>query len=245
MAKIELGPNITDIRGSFLNVVYSVAKRGIHYIRSKAANPLNPNSTDQVNARFRLQSSVQRWHGDLNPGQRQTWKVMSDRLADIAPANGDGGIRDMVPAVGGLMSGSNAYTGFRARSILAGLGGSFSDIAPVGEQQPTPPLNVAATYDSTTNLLTITWNDPSTIDAAGVIGVWLRSRQRIFHKQFRTVVALAVQTIDLANAKGAVGGQVEFADVEPADLIVQLQSMNPSGFASEGSVAAEVQLATV
>lgn len=245
MAKVKFSAIVNDLRGTVGTMVFSVAKRGINYIRSQAINPFNPVSIQQARARTRLQSSVNRWFNDLNPGQRQTWKVMSDRLADIAPVTGDGGIRDMVPNVGGLMSGVNAYAGFRSRSIAAGLGGSFSDIAPVGEQQPTPPENVAGSYDTGTNILTVTWADPSTIDAAGVIAVWLRSRERVFHKQFRTVVALGVGTVNMSTAKSTAGDDVNFGDVEEANLIIQLQSINPSGFASEGSAAIEVELPTV
>lgn len=241
MAKIKLGPNITDIRGTFKEIIYSVAKRGVHYIKSKASSPANPQTELQTAIRTAVQISTQRWFNVLTEAQRAGWEELAERLSTLDSEDG-GGINNMVPAIGLQGSGVNAYVSFRLRTIRAELLGSFSDDAPLGEDQPSIPLNVEGSYDSDTGTLTVTWDDPNEVDASGKMLLWIRSREKIYHKQIIEDINVGVETVDITSARGAGGNSFEFTDTTPQHLIIQMQAVNPSGYGSPGSSSVEVPI---
>jgi len=236
MARIKLGPNITDIRGSFKEVVYSVWKSGVAYIRSKAQVIVNPQSIDQAEIREMLQERAKAW-ASWSQDQRDSWEAMAQRLAGIPLP--PGGIRNLTPPVGGIMSGFNAALAFGVASAI-GPGG-FSAYAPLGEDQPDPPTNVAVA-EIAPGQIEITWTDPVTKDPDAMIRVWLRSHEKTYHKQLIGHVDLALETITLNDAKGALGQVITFTNAAPVRLIIQLDVVNPSGFRSSGSNTVEITI---
>jgi hypothetical protein len=238
-AVIKLGAMISDIRGTLQNGVYSLAKGGIHYVKSIPASVTNPNSEDQNTARRALMTAAKGWYLSLTAAQRAGWEELAQMLSGMT-SEGNGGVKNLVPPVGMKGSGINAFCAFGARSTLAGLYGSFSNDAPLGETPPTPPLNVAATYDNVSGYLTPTWTDPLISDASAVIAIWLVTHQKLFHKQITHYIGLAVGTHDIAAARGALGKWISLNAATPFEVSIQLQTVNPSGWASPGSEVVQV-----
>ena len=241
MARIELAPNVTDIRGSFKNVVFSIWKSGKNYIRSKAGVISNPNSEDQAAARFTLQSSGANWI-TLTQAQRDAWEEMAQRLRLPPFMNNNGGVLNITPRVGGIMSGFNAYVGFRTAAFGAGLFAFFSDDPPLQGPQPRPPRNLAGSYASGPGTLTLTWTDPAGADPDAKIRIWVRSRERLYHRQLLTFEAIGVGTIDLTQAKGALGAFIPFLQAHTSKLLVQIDHVDITGFRSQGSNTIDVSL---
>lgn len=239
MARIKLGAIISDIRGTLQNGVYSLAKGGVHYVKNIPASVNNPHSEDQALVRSTIQVASKRWYDTLTADQRNGWNELAQVLSGLAK-EGNGGVLSLVPPIGMDGSGLNAYVGFFTRSAAAGLIGSFSDDAPIGETQPTPPAYPSASYDGLTGYLTVNWTDPATADAGAKIAVWVASHQKIYHKQIVAYNDLLLLTDDIAAARGAKGKWIPFQKTKPFEMIIQLQTVNPSGWASPGCDSVEV-----
>ncbi len=240
MARIKFGPNVTDIRGSIGNVVYSIWKAGVNYIRMKPNIISNPKSADQVAIRQLVAASSARWFTELTSIQRASWEEMAQRLASITGGvNGQGGILNIIPPVGGIMSGVNAYVSFRAAAFTAGFDPLlFIDNAPLGEDQP---LNVTAlnvTYDNIS--LIFTWLLPVPIDPGAVVRVWLRSRELVYHRQLANVEPAASLGASFDSAKSANGNPIVFSSAIPQHILVQVDVVNPSGYRSPGGETLEI-----
>lgn len=237
MAIIKLGALVSDIRGSLQNGVYSVAKGGVHYVKNIPASVMNPNSPDQNTARRAIMTAAKGWYNTLTAAQRAGWETLAQQLGVLESENSNG-IKDLVPAIGMKGSGINAFCAFGARSTLAGLYSGFSSDAPLGEVQPTPPLTPVASYDA--GILTVTWTAPAISDPAARVALWIRSHQKIYHKQ---IVSYA-ELIDLNNntdtARAALGKYLSYVNAVPFEMSLQLQTVNPSGWASPGTETLQV-----
>jgi hypothetical protein len=239
MARIKLGPNITDIRGTIKEVCYSIWKSGVHYARSLAGVVANPKSADQSLIRELLITASKRWYDTLTTTQRAGWETLAEILSKMSGESG-GGIRNLVPPIGGIMSGLNAYVAFYTRSYVAGLSGFWNDDAPVGATPPNDPQvqNVVWTPPN----VVITWTDPTIVEVNSKIAVWLRSHSPTFHRQIAGYAALVIGTLSLDGAKGAGGGGIAFAVTSGEKLILQLQTVQPNGWASPGGQACEFSI---
>lgn len=244
MARIKLGPNVTDIRGSIGEVVYSIWKAGVHYIRNKPAIISNPKSADQVAIRTVVAESSARWFSVLLPAQRATWEEMAQRLGSITQSvDGQGGILNMIPPVGGIMSGVNAYVAFRTSYFTAGLPMAvFNDTAPLGQDQPLNVTNLAVVWDSIN--LDVTWLQPIGVDPSAVVRVWLRSRELVYHRQLAQVEASVSLGASLSGAKGTQGITIPFAGISSQQILLQVDLVNARGYRSFGSETLEIQITT-
>lgn len=232
MARIKLGPNIVDIRGKVGEVVYSVWKAGVAYCRKTAAIIANPKSLRQGQVREFVAQYATKWYTTLTAAQRNGWNELAQRLAGLADGS-QGGILNMVPKIGGIMSGQNAYIAFNVRAKLSGVAGG--DDAPLGEDQPTAPTGVSAVYLAGT--LTVTWTEPAIKETGYKVAVWFRSHEKTYHKQSEG--AYAISPAAMTQAESAGGVKMLFTVAAPFNSIVQLQTVNPSGWASPGSEAVE------
>lgn len=240
-AVIKLGALISDIRGKLQNGVYSLAKGGVHYVKNIPASVTNPNSADQQVIRHILQSASKCWYIVLTPLQRTGWDELAQTLGGLA-YEGNGGILNLVPPIGMKGSGFNAFVAFWARAYAAGVAEiALTPDAPLAEQQPTPPSGLIVGYAGGT--LSVTWTDPVISDVSAVIAVWIRSHQKTYHRQIVSYAALASSPLLITQARGALGGYIPFADVLGDEIIVQLQTVNPSGWASPGGETQEIVLA--
>lgn len=242
MAKIKLGALVSDIRGTLQNGVYSLAKGGVHYVKNIPACVTNPNSEDQNLARRALLFFAKAWYNTLTDAQRTGWEELAQYLSGLT-SEGNGGVLNLVPPVGMKGSGINAFCAFGVRSTMAGLQGSFSMDAPIGEVQPGPVIDLSGSYDGLTGYLTLNWTDPLIADAAAKLAVWVYSHKRIYHKQIVAYNDLLLLTDDIAAARGAHGAWIPFQSTKPFELVVQMQTINPSGWASPGSQTIEVAIA--
>lgn len=237
MAVIKLGALVSDIRGTLQNGVYSLAKGGVHYVKNIPASVTNPNSVDQAFVRNLLQTTAKVWYNALTPAQRAGWEEMAQILAGLS-SDGNGGVLNLVPPIGMKGSGFNAFVGFQTRAQAAGLGPVLD--APLGETQPLPPTNMAVGYVPATGTLTVTWTAPAIADVDAKVALWLTTHQKLYHKQIINYAALIdAQNVSL-YAKGANGNQITFLAAAPFDLICQVQTINPSGWASPGGETEEL-----
>lgn len=237
MAVIKLGALISDIRGKLQNGVYSLAKGGVHYVKNIPASVTNPNSTDQALVRNLLQLASKKWYNTLTPAQRVGWEELAQNLAGLA-SEGNGGVLNLVPPIGMKGSGLNAYVAFHTRAWAAGLFGAWVDDAPLGEVQPTAPMSPSLGYAA--GNLSVGWIDPIISDASAKIAIWVYSHQRLYHRQIVGYYDLASSPAVITTARAALGGWIPFVDSEEFEMVVQLQTINPSGWASTGSQTVEV-----
>lgn len=234
MAKIKLSVLVDSMRGKVNNGIFQVWK-GIQIVRKMPAVISQPMSTNQVTAR-NLLADARAAYNALSGPDKPTWNEMAEQIKDYPMP--PGGIDQMVPGLGGAMSGFNCFISFYCAAVNAGHA-PLSGPAPLAEARPTAPSAVATSYDNVTHTLTTTWADPTESDAGAKLRIWLRSKQGIYHKQKRENYALAALTSALTSANGAKGGNIAFEDLEAGGndrVYVQMDCVNPSGLRSMGSV---------
>jgi len=227
MAKLVLSPLVTSMRGKIGNGIAQVWK-GIQTLRQMPAVITNPQSAAQAKMRERLGVVYAAWAA-LAQADKDTWGEMAQLVGgyDLPP----GGIDNLIPKLGGQMSGFNCFISFAMAALT--IGAAVPTSAPLGEQRPTPPLNVAASYATPT--LTITFTDPAVKESLARVRLWLRSRKGIYHKQYIGDLELAIETIDLTAARGALGKSIAFLIPEASaeeEVVVQMDTVNPSGLRS-------------
>ncbi len=236
MARIKLGPNVTDIRGSIKEVVYSIWKTGVHYIRSKAGIISNPQSADQALIRSLMALASKAWFDTLTVIQRGNWNEFASGLEP--QEGGGGGILNIIPQNRGIMSGMNAYcmcyTMVRFVGIVLPVG---FDEAPLGATPPSAPTLSTVVWN--TPLVDITWVDPTTVESGAFIRIWMRSRENICHRQLRWWIALAVLTTGLNMFTGAGGANIQFIHA-PGHYLFQLDCIQENGLKSGPSQTREV-----
>lgn len=236
MARIVLGPNVTDIRGRFGSIVYSIWKTGVQYMRQTANVIANPHSASQTSIRDRITVLSKRWYDNLSAGQRAGWNDWAQTKPGMG--NGDGGIMNIIKGNGGIMSGFNAY--LLANQWLNTISVAIVDDAPLGLTPPSAPLNVAASY--LPGHLTVTWDLPVTIKVGARVRLWIANHQQLIHRQYVNHEAAATLTFDLTQVKGAGGVGIPIENV-PGDYIVQMDTVDVDGTKSGPSNAAEVTVA--
>lgn len=237
-AVVKLGAMFADMRGSLQNAVYSVAKGGVHTVRSIPVSVTNPNSADQSLVRNRFQDSSQRWYNALTAVQRAGWEELAQVLATLS-SEGGGGVLNLVAPIGMKGSGINAYVGFRTRAYAAGLGGSFMDDAPLGEVQPTVPIIGSVTYAA--GFINVPWGAPVTADAGAKVALYIKSHQgSLYHRQIVSYELLASLANNTEQGRAALGNYILYTNAVPFEMICQLQTVNPSGWASPGGAAVEI-----
>jgi len=233
MARVKLVAPVGDLRGTLFGLVYSEWKAGVNYIREYQATVLNPNSVRQELMRERLQFYTQEWFNTLTQAQRDGWEEMAQRIGDLEhdPFTSNS-ILQICPEIGGKMAGVNVYAGFNTRALSAGLAGT--NAAPLGEAQPTPPGVSSVAYVSATGTLTVGWGDAATFASGAVAELWLRSRSRVYHKQWETATAMTTNTVVITAANAALGARLAFLAAASQRLLIQMRTVNPSGYASPG-----------
>jgi len=236
MARIKLGPNVTDIRGTVKEVVYSVWKAGVHYIRSKAGIISNPQSAQQELIRSLMTLASKAWYDTLTDANRNNWNEFA---AGLEPQEGDaGGILNLIPQNRGIMSGMNAYCMCytMVRRCAISLPGTFNN-SPLGQTPPSQVTGLAAAW--VPNDVVITWTDPETVIEDSMIRIWMRSHQPMAHRQLLACVALAAETHSAEYIRMANGALVAFL-MAPGRYLVQADCIQPNGLKSPPSGVARV-----
>jgi len=135
MARVVLSALITDIRGKLGGSVFGNWK-GIPYLRQLASHVTNPESARQQLVRNFLVSNARKWK-DLTPEQRAQWEEYADSLH--IPNNDDENVgpEGIIPPVGRIQSGFNAYIGTNLHLETGGR--PHTDIAPLDQPAATKP----------------------------------------------------------------------------------------------------------
>jgi hypothetical protein len=235
--RIKLGPILQDARGKLGSVVFSVWKTGKQYVRQTANIIANPNSTDQSAIRANMEMLSKYWYGTLTQDQRDGWATWA--LTKPGMGTGSGSIRDLIKGNTGIMSGFNAfcmanqwvYTGDPAASVV--------EDAPLGATPPTPPLSVTPIW--TTPNLVVTWNGPDVKKTGAHCRLWITCRERGVHKQLIAVALATAGTISIAAVKGALGASIDLINA-PGHYLVQMDTVDPDGTKSPGSVTMDVDI---
>lgn len=228
MARITLGPNVTDIRGRFGSIVYSIWKTGVQYMRQVANVISNPGSDDQAAIRNRMTLVSKRWYDVLTDDQRAGWNDWAQTKPGMG--NGDGGIYNIIKGNGGIMSGINAYV--MANAWLVSIGAPIVDGAPLGLTPPSAPTSLNAAYAG--GVVTVTWVEPVTHKAQAKIRIWLIHHQQVVHKQLVAVTSVEDETLALSQVKGALGNPANIANY-PGEYAIQADTVDVDGTKSPGS----------
>lgn len=154
MAKIKLGPNITDISGSVKEVIYVPWKRSQYAVKSRAGIYQNPQSPRQTLLRSVTQESGFIFKNTLTPAQRNNWNEFAQGLA--SQDGKFGGIRNLIPKNRGIMSGYHAFVMCRSRALMSGitLPANFND-SPLGQTPPSCLTGLAASWKA---LITVNYS---------------------------------------------------------------------------------------
>lgn len=206
--RVKLSPLIDDARGAIGNMVFSMAKAGQHYVRSKAAIACNPRSALQQAFRCHTSWLSHEWTNTLTPAERSTWEEFAQKNArrrvDI---NQGGGHTNLIPRGRGIMSGFNAYIGINQRlRLCTGEATELKEEAPVG----LPPYIVeaiSASWDGVGEDIDIAWDYGNLgVDfTQPMVRIWLESYAAGAHKQLVACVDASGDAHDLANARYALG----------------------------------------
>lgn len=233
MARITLGPNVTDIRGRVGSVVYSIWKSGVSYVRQAANVVYNPHSGDQSTIRAWLTILSKYWYDSLSEAQRIEW----NDWAQTQPGKGnkDGGVLNIIKGNGGIMSGYNAF--LMANLWLRSVCRPVTLNAPLGHQPPSAPTGVTAAYAGGT--VTLTWVEPQTHKAGAQVRIWMMNHNKIGHRQEVMYTDFNDTPRPLLSFKGANGGTILFADA-PGQYAFQMDTVDLDGTKSEPSNVAEV-----
>lgn len=231
--RIKLGPLITDARGRLGEVVFSIWKTGVQYVRQVANVISNPQSADQMAIRNNLSVNSKAWYDTLTPAQRSGWNDWAATSPGMG--EGDGGIYTIIKGNKGVMSGINAFIMAQQWLISAGL--SNVQDAPLGLTPPSAPSSVAASYAAPT--LTVTWTEPDIHKVDAKVRIWLASHQLGIHKQLTANALASAATLPITNVKGALGASVAIADY-PGDYIIQMDTVDTDGTKSPPSNVAFV-----
>jgi len=227
MARIWLSELANDIRGSIKNHTYSIWK-GLNYIREKAASIANPCSTHQSNIRTKTTQSSKRWYDTLTQGQRNLWNEYAEALT---PKAGDGGgSRQVIPDNRGVMSGFNAYISINLWAYSAAITTlvTFIDDAPIGITPPNAPTALTCEWNDSTCCIGLTWVDPLDALVGTHIRVWMVSLDAGVHKQLDSAAGLAEESVQLCDARIALGNVANIRDL-PGHYLVQIDAVGPNG----------------
>jgi hypothetical protein len=236
VAVAKLGSLVADIRGKLGDNIYSLARGGIHTVRAMPASVTNPNSTSQQAIRNYFKVSSQRWYSVLTEKQRREWGEMA-KILNEDHTRLHNGVMSLVPPIWLKGSGLNAYVSFRSRALMAGFA-TFSDDAPLGAEQPTPPEITFSEWRTAPPIdgVYAEWSLPSVyLNSNSKFGFWIRSRQRIYHRQLVATGDVTLCCGLLAAARSFGGVSVLFSASTPFEFLGQIQTIDQNGWASSGS----------
>lgn len=144
MARILLGPTLSDARGQVGGVVYSRNKAG-HYIRTNVS-PIQPRTSRQIDIRARITQVAQYWKNTLTAALRDAW---ADYAAQT-PLTDRFGARAHI-------SGIAMFTRFNAMWLYAG-----KTIVTTAPTTPGEASMIALAYTGTTaDGIKVTTPDPA------------------------------------------------------------------------------------
>lgn len=146
MAKIKLGPVITDISGSIKDTVFTRYCRSSYATKSKAGVYQNPQSPRQAEVRTATKAASSMWNDTLTPQQRNNWDTYAQTIEpqqDVPHST-----LNIIPQNRGIMSGFNSFVGAYLRVVLADipLPVNFLD-SPLGQTPPSAPVSLRASWE--------------------------------------------------------------------------------------------------
>lgn len=107
MAKVKLGPILTDIRGTTKEVIWTrTGKSGIG-AKSQAGTHNNPQSQTQAQVRLCVTLASRAWNDSLSQAQRDAWNALAKSISD---QTGEAcNVRNLIPQTRGILSGFNIF----------------------------------------------------------------------------------------------------------------------------------------
>lgn len=238
MARIKLGLHVADMRGKVGQLVYSIWKAGVSYVRLAAQVVRNPNSARQADARSCFGRLSRQWMTKLTPMERAAW----DDWAGLKPrcAPDQGGARILIKRNRGVFAGKNAYG--MANILLNSAGLPEVTRAPMAAVPPSAPANLAGTFDGTKFILTFT--PPRFYKPGAKVRVFCQpERGKYFHRQQAATGFAADGRVEVSSVRGSQGTEI-FASRLPAGIYVffQLDTIDPDGTSSESTAAILVKV---
>lgn len=151
-----MSPLITDARGTLGDLVYSIWRAGVHYVRTKAVDPLYPGTDLQHLMRDAKIAALAAWTA-LTQDQKALWEEYAQQFGSRnQDLDQGGGTRNLIPHHRPPITGQNAFIQCYLRMARAGL-------APVLTPPTNPPPRQVEDLDINwnpgTNQLDVTWKD--------------------------------------------------------------------------------------
>ena len=230
MAKIKLGPNVMDMRGKVGQLVYSIWKSGVSYMRQAAEVVRNPASAAQVAVRGIIRALSSEWKALPESSQAQ-WGLVAAKGA--TRKNPEGGIRALINTPEGKMSGFNAFV--EANELAKSVGQTVTIQAPVlTTPPPNMPPDLTATFDGAK--VTVTWGDIPGVTADQYVRVWVYSEQKMFHKQLIATALGSAKTVNITQVRGENGVLIDMAVFANSAVLIQSDTVGKTtGWASNPS----------
>ena len=230
MARIKLGLHVADMRGRVGQLIYSIWKSGVNYIRAAAQVVKNPHSVRQSDVRECFSRSSKYWMERLTPEQRTCWDEWATKKPRAAPMQG--GSRILIKRNGGTFTGKNALV--MTNIILHSAGLPEVTDAPWSARPPSSPTDIAGTFDGTKFILTFT--PPEFYKPGAKVRVFCRpERGKLFHRQQSGTGLAASGRAEATSVRSTDGGEI--IDSMPKNRFVwfQLDTVDPDGTTSESS----------
>jgi hypothetical protein len=181
-----------------------------------------------------------KWLSTLTVGERAAWNEYAQQRGSAKGDDRQIARGNIVPAMGKLMTGKNAYIGCNV--LLARTGQAAITAAPLGTVIPGNPTGLTVAFvPGGAGSFTITWTDSVSMGASDLVALW-GVCPGTFHKQFIGYFAKTVETTFVTYMRGANGINL--------DLVVglykfQAVTVDTKGQRSAGGVVKEYNVTSL
>jgi len=246
MARAKFGPLCTEVNGRVGNLIFYVNKAGISCIRQMPNTIKNPCSERQAQMRARPSIFNRAWD-QLTDSQRALWGAIAD--LNYRKSTGEGGVLVLIKGSKEKITDKNAF--FQANHLARDVGATTIIASPqLKIPVPNNIVNLNAVFvpaeDGSSAKVTLTWDVPTTATSDHFIRIWMKSRQKLFHKQFVDFAPVLDKTKDILQVRAAEGVYQKMNFFKGGTAYIQVDTVSrSSGWASPPSTTLALRLIKV
>jgi hypothetical protein len=185
------------------------------------------------------------WYSTLTEAQRAGWNEFAQQLGSASDKRGPnlgggGGILQIIPDDGGVMSGYNSFVKTNVVALMTGFLMLSPPVpnAPLGIDAPNAPtelyLFVYCFLPGQPCRIYLRWTDPLGAPENSIIRVWTVSLDAGVHRQIVALVALGDVGVNFTQVKAAQGALINVENL-PGHYHFQIDCISPSGLKSPPS----------
>jgi hypothetical protein len=239
MAKITLGPLVSDIRGKFGDMVFSQGKTGSHYVKARQTKTTNPSSANQSFQRTTFATLSKQWQ-DIGPTLQALWNTYAANGYGKRIVPTGGGARSIIHGNTGRGGGKGLFMFVNQNMIRMGQAVLTSPVA--GAVIPNAYASIEAAYS--TGTLTITVHNMITGDYCQA---WIVGTGKLPHRQVG-VIAVPTggppATVSFTQVNGAKGTPIDLTALIGSEVYIQVEQMDKAtGLSSNPSETIQVSIA--